>query len=160
MTTHGGRPLHVLNLTNPEILLRSITSIRERDQLRGGKTPISTFSNKPQESVDLFTHISVGEALRLGWSRAVARGTEKGRNRRLHGWLALTVGDARGKGGTAQHTPEGNNRHHVDINAPANSADFAKHRYHLAQSSIWCEHPGDSFRVYIAERVAVHAAAH
>ena len=158
MTTHGGRPLHVLNLTNPEILLRSITSIREHDKIRNGKTPISTFSAKPQESVDLFTHIDFGEAIRLGWGRAVARGKEKGRSRQLHGWLALTVEDAQGKGGTAQHTPQKYNRHHVDINAPINSADFAKHRHHLAASSTWCEHPRDSFRVYILDRVKARAA--
>ena len=155
MTAQGNLTPHVLSLRDEEILLRSITSNKDRDDIvRKKKVPINAFSNKPEESVDLFTHITVGEAIRLGWGRAVARGKEKGQSRSLHGWLILSVTDGKELGSNVRHSPIKGNRHHVSIDAPASDADFAKHRHNLADISAWCEHPGTSFRRLVLERFA------
>ena len=155
MTAQSNSAPCVLSLRDEEILLRSITSIRDRNRIvPKGKVPINVFSTKPEESVDLFTHITVGEAIRLGWGRALARGKERGQSRSLHGWAALRVEDGKWAGGNVRHSPVNGNRHHVSIDAPASDAGFAKHRHHLADKSIWCEHPGPSFRGLVLERVA------
>ncbi len=155
MTVQSNRDLHILSLQNEEILMRSITSTADRrDIVDKKKIPIHSFSTKPEESVDLFTYITPGEAMRLGWSRAVQRGKEGDQSRSLHGWLVLKVEDGKKEGGSVKHTPEQTNRHHVSICAPPNSTDFAKHRHNLAERSAWCEHPGPSFRAHVVAMIA------
>ena len=156
---HG--PLYILNLKSTNILMRSITSESElKDILRPGKVPINCFPvNESELSVDLFNHISAGEAIRLGWGRAVRRGKGRGgRSRCMHGWLVFTAQDATASGGAVHHTPYATvgNRHHVSIDVPSSHAAQATLRHSLAKAAKpnWCPHPGDKFRVAIAEKCA------
>ena len=80
MTAPHQRPLHVLNIQPKEILMKSVTSQGDAENIiEKKKFPISLFpKGNPDMSVDLFTHITAGEAIRLGWSRAAQRGKGKG----------------------------------------------------------------------------------
>ena len=154
MTAPHQRPLHVLTIQPKEILMKSVTSQGEADSIvKRKKFPISLFpKGNPDLSVDLFTHITAGEAIRLGWSRAAQRGKGKGgRSRELHGWAIVRAEEARSKGGTVKHSPVRLNRHHTSICPPVNKADELKLRYDLADLSKWCPHPGTSFRTMITE---------
>ena len=69
MTAQGNSAPYVLSLQDEEILLRSISSIRDRNRIvSNGKVPINVFSTKPEESVDLFTahNRRRGYAVRVG----------------------------------------------------------------------------------------------
>ena len=147
--------LLILDLQNKNILMRSVTSEGELDDIvRKQRVPINCFPKEPKTSVDLFTHITAGEAIQLGWGRAVRRGKGKGgRSRSLHGWLVLRVEDAQAKGAYVEHTPQKDNRHHVSIHTPDNVAEAAKHRHNMADKSNWCEHPGPSFRAMIISKL-------
>ena len=154
MTVPHERPLHVLTIQPKEILLKSVTSQSEADDIiKKEKFPISLFpKGNPDLSVDLFTHINAGEAIRLGWSRAAQRGKGKGgRSRELHGWVIARAEEAESKGGIVKHTPVRVSRHHTSIYPPPNKADELTLRYHLADISKWCPHPGPSFRTMITE---------
>ena len=154
MTPPPQRPLHVLTIQPKEILMKSVTSQGDADNIvKKRKFPISLFpKGNPDLSVDLFTHINAGEALRLGWSRAAQRGKGKGGgSRELHGWVIVRAEEAESKGGTVKHTPDRDNRHHISIYPPANKVNEMAFRYDLADMSRWCPHPGSSFRTMITE---------
>ena len=154
MTAPHQRPLHTLTIQPKEILLKSVTSQGDaEDIIKKKRFPVSLFPRgNPDLSVDLFTHITVGEAIRLGWSRAAQRGGGKGgRSRELHGWVIVRAEEAESKGGTVKHSPDQANRHHTSIYPPANRADELTLRFDLANISRWCPHPGPSFRTMITE---------
>lgn len=156
---HG--PLYILNLNNTDILMRSMTSENEqKDILHRTRVPINCFPiDRPELSVDLFKYITAGEAIRLGWGRAVRRGKgRRGRSRCLYGWLVFRVQDAEAEGGVVHHTPyiSADNRHHVSIDIPTDDAEVALFQHNLAQlaKSNWCEHPGEKFRTAVVAKCA------
>ena len=154
MTAPHQRPLHTLTIQPKEILLKSVTSQGDaEDIIKKKRFPVSLFPRgNPDLSVDLFTHITAGEAIRLGWSRAAQRGKGKGgRSRELYGWVIVRAEEAESKDGTVTHSPEQGNHHHTSIFPPSNRTDELTLRYDLAEMSRWCPHPGRSFRTMITE---------
>lgn len=155
MTTSQPKTAQKPLLHSSEILMRSVTSQSDLEGFKKkGKFPVSLFRpDDPDLSVDLFTNISMGEAVRLGWGRAAKRGKDKhGKSRKLHGWALCLVMDAEWFSGIAKLTPTDDNRHHVSVYKPTNSAQIASHRHHLAEKSKWCPHPRLSFRQKVVEQ--------
>ena len=155
MTISRPKTAQKLSLDPSEILMRSVTSQSDLNEFRNKKKfPVNLFTPyNPDLSVDLFTHISVGEAVRLGWGRAAKRVKDRhGNSRKLHGWALFLVKDTERFGGAAKLTQANDNRHHVSVYKPTTDAQFAKHRHHIAEIAKWCPHPGPSFRQKICEQ--------
>ena len=131
-------------LRGEDTLARSVTSGSDAKRCRRPSTPIPiwVFDNgKNTVSVDWTNCASREELIALGEERARKRGV----NREFHGWVKLSVANAKRSDRTVTHTPLYGTKHslenrcHVDIALPEGLTGDVRteHLQELAEASEW-----------------------
>lgn len=135
-------------LRNDDTLARSVTSGYDAKRCRSPDAviPITVFDRPGNEiSVDWTDFAEHRELVALGEERA----RKRGHGRRFHGWVKLSVANARGQDREVRHTPVREtptslaNPYHVDIYLPRGVPGDVRtaHLQELAECSEWQARP-------------------